>query len=249
MRNRWVQRRPAINHRTLAHHLGRGVRPEACFLSRPGPHAGGPDTQLGNKNDPKDAQVILHMLEIGAVQFLPRSSAAQAPSDIQGNCQRPHEIVFTPEDRALAPHPDSLSATSYYPRDRNDFIGARGRLVPGLLGEVPIAAHDLGHGSGRLSSRMPGTFVGRKVSKEQLLSRCLCDAPLVRLDFPSTRIRMPSACSRLRSPLRGEALSGDAIEIELEPSSFSPTLHRLSAADDHSGYRPDQRHDHPGRGR
>src|SRR6056297_4240795 len=56
-------------HRTLAHHLGRAgfelkvVSSVGLARTREALH------NSWDKNDPKDAQVILHMLEIGAVQF------------------------------------------------------------------------------------------------------------------------------------------------------------------------------------
>jgi transposase len=56
-------------HRPLAHHLG-----EAGFELKLISSVGLARTREAlhnswDKNDPKDAQVILHMLEIGAVQF------------------------------------------------------------------------------------------------------------------------------------------------------------------------------------
>ena len=56
-------------HRPLAHHLGQAgfelklISSVALARTREALH------NSWDKNDPKDAQVILHMLEIGAVQF------------------------------------------------------------------------------------------------------------------------------------------------------------------------------------
>lgn len=78
-------------HRPLAHHLGRAgfelklVSSVGLARTREALH------NSWDKNDPKDAQVILHMLEIGAVQFF-HDPMVVGTSDIQ-ELSKTHEIV------------------------------------------------------------------------------------------------------------------------------------------------------------
>ena len=78
-------------HRPLAHHLG-----QAGFELKLVPSVGLARTREAlhnswDKNDPKDAQVILHMLEIGAVQFF-HDPLVVGTADIQ-ELSKTHEIV------------------------------------------------------------------------------------------------------------------------------------------------------------
>ena len=74
-------------HRVLAHHLGQAgfelklVSSVGLARTREALH------NSWDKNDPKDAQVILHMLEIGAVQFF-HDPLVPGPPTFR-NCQRP----------------------------------------------------------------------------------------------------------------------------------------------------------------
>ncbi len=78
-------------HRALAHHLGQAgfelklVSSVGLARTREALH------NSWDKNDPKDAQVILHMLEIGAVQFF-HDPLATGTADIQ-EPSKTHEIV------------------------------------------------------------------------------------------------------------------------------------------------------------
>jgi transposase len=78
-------------HRALAHHLGRAgfelklVSSVALARTREALH------NSWDKNDPKDAQVILHLLRIGAVQFFHDPMAAGV-NDVQ-ELSKTHEIV------------------------------------------------------------------------------------------------------------------------------------------------------------
>ncbi len=78
-------------HRSLAHHLGRAgfelklVSSVGLAWTREALH------NSWDKNDPQDAQVILHMLEIGAVQFFPDPMVV-GTADIQ-ELSKTHEIV------------------------------------------------------------------------------------------------------------------------------------------------------------
>jgi len=78
-------------HRPLAHHLGRAgfelklVSSVGLARTREALH------NSWDKNDPKDAQVILHMLEIGAVQFF-HDPLVVGTADIQ-ELSKTHEIV------------------------------------------------------------------------------------------------------------------------------------------------------------
>ncbi len=78
-------------HRALAHHLGQAgfelklVSSVGLARTREALH------NSWDKNDPKDAQVILHMLEIGAVQFF-HAPLVVGTADIQ-ELSKTHEIV------------------------------------------------------------------------------------------------------------------------------------------------------------
>ena len=78
-------------HRVLAHHLGQAgfelklVSSVGLARTREALH------NSWDKNDPKDAQVILHMLEIGAVQFY-HDPLVTGTADIQ-ELSKTHEIV------------------------------------------------------------------------------------------------------------------------------------------------------------
>ncbi len=78
-------------HRPLAHHLGQAgfelklVSSVGLARTREALH------NSWDKNDPKDAQVILHMLEIGAVQFF-HDPLVTGTADIQ-ELSKTHEIV------------------------------------------------------------------------------------------------------------------------------------------------------------
>src|SRR6056297_2262177 len=111
-------------HRTLAHHLGRAgfelklVSSVGLARTREALH------NSWDKNDPKDAQVILHMLEIGAVQFF-HDPIMVGTADIQ-ELSKTHEIVSRSKtelwhriltlSRAAAARP--LSPSSMYFRNR-----------------------------------------------------------------------------------------------------------------------------------
>ena len=75
------------DHRALAHHLGQTgfelklVSSVGLVRTREALH------NRWDKNDPKDAQVILHMLEIGGVQFF-HYPLLTGTADIR-SCQRP----------------------------------------------------------------------------------------------------------------------------------------------------------------
>lgn len=75
------------DHRALAHHLGQTgfelklVSSVGLARTREALH------NRWDKNDPKDAQVILHMLEIGGVQFF-HDPLLNGTADIR-SCQRP----------------------------------------------------------------------------------------------------------------------------------------------------------------
>lgn len=79
------------HHRALAHHLGLAgfdlklVSSVGLARTREALH------NSWDKNDPKDAQVILHMLEIGAVQFF-HDPLVTGTADIQ-KLSKTHEIV------------------------------------------------------------------------------------------------------------------------------------------------------------
>lgn len=78
-------------HRPLAHHLG-----QAAFELKLVSSVGLARTREAlhnswDKNDPKGAQVILHMLEIGAVQFF-HDPMVVGTADIQ-ELSKTHEIV------------------------------------------------------------------------------------------------------------------------------------------------------------
>ena len=79
------------DYRPFEHHLGRDgfelnlVSAVGARRTRKALH------NCWDKNDPKDAQVILHILEIGAVQFF-RGPLVTGTVDIQ-ELEKTHEIV------------------------------------------------------------------------------------------------------------------------------------------------------------
>ena len=90
-------------HRPLAHHLGQAgyelklVSSVALARTREALH------NSWDKNDPKGAQVILHMLEIGAVQFF-SDPLVTGTADIQ-ELSKTHEIVSRSKTELWHPLP------------------------------------------------------------------------------------------------------------------------------------------------
>ena len=90
-------------HRPLAHHFGRAgfalklVSSVGLARTREALH------NSWGKNDPKDAQVILHMLEIGAVQFF-HDPLVTGTADIQ-ELSKTHEIVSRSKTELWHPLP------------------------------------------------------------------------------------------------------------------------------------------------
>ena len=123
-------------HRTLAHRLLtagfelRLISSVALARTREALHNG------WDKNDPKDAQVILHMLRIGATQRYVDPLAAGI-NDLQ-ELSKTHEAISRDEDADLASDPDPLPAALFSrdrPLRRQQPVG----LVPGAHRAVPDA--------------------------------------------------------------------------------------------------------------
>jgi transposase len=154
-------------HRTLAHHLGRAgfelklVSSIGLARTREALH------NSWDKNDPKDAQVILHMLEIGAVQFF-HDPLVTGTADIQ-ELSKTHEIVSRSKTELwhrILTHYLPL----YFPEAERFHRNSRTDWFSGLSGEVPDAGHDHGAMSREAFIADAWAVVGRKVSKERLLS-------------------------------------------------------------------------------
>jgi transposase len=153
-------------HRTLAHHLGQAgfelklVSSVALARTREALH------NSWDKNDPKDAQVILHMLEIGAVQFF-HDPLVVGTADIQ-ELSKTHEIVSRSKTELwhrILTHYLPL----YFPEAERFHRSSRTDWFLAFLEKYP---------SPRMITAMDRDafiadawdVVGRKVSKERLLS-------------------------------------------------------------------------------
>ncbi len=134
-----------------------------------------------DKNDPKDAQVILHMLRIGATQtYLDPIQAGI--NDIQ-ELSKTHEIDIEGQDRTLASAADTLPA-ALLPRGCTLRRQLPQRLVPGFPRTVPDACQHHGACQGRVYRS--GLGRGRQEGLESpIAGRYLRDRPVV--DWPACR--------------------------------------------------------------
>ena len=135
------------DHRTLAHHLGRAgfelklVSSVGLARTREALH------NSWDKNDPKDAQVILHMLEIGAVQFF-HDPLVVGTADIQ-ELSKTHEIVSRSKTELwhrILTHYLPL----YFPEAERFHRSSRTDWFLAFLEKYPVAAYDHRHEPGRL---------------------------------------------------------------------------------------------------
>ena len=158
-------------HRTLAHHLGRAgfdlklVSSVALARTREALH------NSWDKNDPKDAQVILHMLEIGAVQFF-HDPLTAGTSDIQ-ELSKTHEIVSRSKTELwhrILTHYLPL----YFPEAERFHRSARTDWFLAFLEKYP-SPHMISAMGRDAFIADAWDVVGRKVSKEAIAFRCLCD--------------------------------------------------------------------------
>ncbi|SNT76963.1 IS110 family transposase [Paracoccus seriniphilus] len=153
-------------HRPLAHHLG-----QAGFDLKLIPSVGLARTREAlhnswDKNDPKDAQVILHMLEIGAVQFF-HDPLVVGTADIQ-ELSKTHEIVSRSKTELwhrILTHYLPL----YFPEAERFHRSSRTDWFLAFLEKYPTPT--------MITAMSQETFiadawqvVGRKVAKERLLS-------------------------------------------------------------------------------
>ncbi|RYH05759.1 IS110 family transposase [Tropicimonas sp. IMCC6043] len=153
-------------HRSLAHHLGRSgfelklVSSVALARTREALH------NSWDKNDPKDAQVILHMLEIGAVQFF-HDPLAAGTNDIQ-ELSKTHEIVSRSKTELwhrILTHYLPL----YFPEAERFHRSSRTDWFLAFLERFP-SPHMITALSQEVFIEAAWDVVGRKVSKERLLS-------------------------------------------------------------------------------
>ena len=153
-------------HRALAHHLGRAgfelklVSSVGLARTREALH------NSWDKNDPKDAQVILHMLEIGAVQFF-HDPMVVGTVDIQ-ELSKTHEIVSRSKTELwhrILTHYLPL----YFPEAERFHRSARTDWFLAFLEKYP-SPHMISAMSREAFIADAWDVVGRKVSKEQLLS-------------------------------------------------------------------------------
>ena len=153
-------------HRPLAHHLGQAgfelklVSSVGLARTREALH------NSWDKNDPKDAQVILHMLEIGAVQFF-HDPLVTGVADIQ-ELSKTHEIVSCSKTELwhrILTHYLPL----YFPEAERFHRSSRTDWFLAFLEKYPTPT--------MITTMSRNAFiadawqvVGRKVSKELLLS-------------------------------------------------------------------------------
>ena len=153
-------------HRTLAHHLGRAgfelklVSSVGLARTREALH------NSWDKSDPKDAQVILHMLEIGAVQFF-HDPMVVGTADIQ-ELSKTYEIVsrsMTELWHRILTHYLPL----YFPEAERFRRSSRTEWFLAFLEKYP-SPHMISAMGREAFIADAWEVVGRKVSKEQLLS-------------------------------------------------------------------------------
>ncbi|MBG6146083.1 transposase [Labrenzia sp. EL_142] len=153
-------------HRPLAYHLGqvgfdlRLVSSVALARTREALH------NSWDKNDPKDAQVILHMLEIGAVQFF-HDPLVNGTADIQ-ELSKTHEIVSRSKTELwhrILTHYLPL----YFPEADRFHRSARSDWFLAFLEKYPTP-HMITAMTEEAFIADAWRVVGRKVSKERLLS-------------------------------------------------------------------------------
>ena len=157
-----------------------------------------------DKNDPKDAQVILHMLQIGACQFY-HDPLVHSVNDIQ-ELSKNHEIVSRAKTELwhrILNHYLPL----YFPEAERFHRSPRSDWFLAFLEQFP-SPHMITAMSKDAFIAAAWDVVGRKVSKERLISDIYKTAS-PRSACPSTRDRTPFACFVWCSP-RVEALSVSA---------------------------------------
>ena len=178
--------RPTGNyHRSLAHRLivegfeVRFISGMALARTREALHNG------WDKNDPKDAQVILHMLRIGATTVY--NGPGAAASTISRSCRRPTRWSRG-QDRALASPSHALSA-ALFSRDRALRRQLSQRLVPGAARALSDAGqhHRLGEGRVRRRGLGPGRPEGLQgaLAGDIYETACTSMALPVPLDAPA----------------------------------------------------------------
>lgn len=153
-------------HRALAHHLGSAgfdlklVSSVALARTREALH------NSWDKNDPKDAQVILHMLEIGATQFF-HDPLMMDNNDIQ-ELSKTHEIISRSKTKLwhrILTHYLPL----YFPEAERFHRNSRSEWFLAFL-ERFSSPHMISTMDRQTFIDAAWDVVGRKVSKTQLLS-------------------------------------------------------------------------------
>ena len=153
-------------HRALAHYLGQAgfelklVSSVGLARTREALH------NSWDKNDPKDAQVILHMLEIGAVQFF-HDPLATGTADIQ-ELSKTHEIVSRSKTELwhrILTHYLPL----YFPEAERFHRSSRTDWFLAFLEKYP-SPHMISAMSRQAFIADAWQVVDRKVAKERLLS-------------------------------------------------------------------------------
>ncbi|WP_289009120.1 IS110 family transposase [uncultured Marinobacter sp.] len=153
-------------HRALAHYLGQAgfelklVSSVGLARTREALH------NSWDKNDPKDAQIILHMLEIGAVQFF-HDPLATGTADIQ-ELSKTHEIVSRSKTELwhrILTHYLPL----YFPEAERFHRSSRTDWFLAFLDKYP-SPHMISAMSRQAFIADAWQVVGRKVAKERLLS-------------------------------------------------------------------------------
>ncbi|QIE48010.1 IS110 family transposase (plasmid) [Pseudohalocynthiibacter aestuariivivens] len=152
-------------HRVLAHHLGQAgfelklVSSVGLARTREALH------NSWDKNDPKDAQVILHMLEIGAVQFF-HDPLVTGTADTQ-ELSKTHEIVSRSKTELW--HRMTHHLPLYFPEAERFHRHSRTDWFLAFLEKYP-SPQMITAMSREAFVADAWQVVGRKVSKERLLS-------------------------------------------------------------------------------
>lgn len=153
-------------HRALAHHLGsvgfdlKLISSVALARTREALH------NSWDKNDPKDAQVILHMLEIGAIQFF-HDPLMMNNNDIQ-ELSKTHEVVSRSKTELwhrILTHYLPL----YFPEAERFHRNSRTDWFLAFLEQFP-SPHMISAMERQAFINAAWDVVGRKVSKTLLLS-------------------------------------------------------------------------------
>ncbi len=151
-----------------------------------------------DKNDPKDAQVILHMLRIGAAKPY-HDPLAHGINDIQ-ELSKTHEVVSRAKTEVLH-RIQTHYLPPYFPEIGRFLNSTRNAWFFALLDRFPVPA-GITAWARRRSSRRLGTSPGAR-SPRPACSATSTTPRRAPSPCPSPRMPRPSPCSASSSPRRG----------------------------------------------